>query len=49
VLVILSIVALILADAANFSGPLAFIARNGIWVAAILMPAASFSPPPGVI
>lgn len=42
VLVILSIVGLFLADAANLSGPLAFFARNGIWVAAILMPAGFF-------
>src|SRR5690242_8894322 len=42
VLVILSIVGLFLAAAANLSGPLAFCARNGIWVAAILMPAGFF-------
>ena len=47
-LVILSIVGLFLADAANLSGPLAFFARNGIWVAAILMPAGFFSPQLGV-
>jgi uncharacterized membrane protein YphA (DoxX/SURF4 family) len=42
VLVILSIVSLIVADAANVSGPLSFFARNGIWLAAILMPAGFF-------
>jgi hypothetical protein len=42
VLVILSIVGLILADAANLSDPLAFFARNGIWIAAILMAAGFF-------
>jgi hypothetical protein len=42
VLVILSVVGLILADAVNLSGPLAFFARNGIWLAAILMPAGFF-------
>ena len=42
VLVILSIVSLILADTANASGPLSFFARNGIWIAAILMPAGFF-------
>jgi hypothetical protein len=42
VLVILSLVTLILADAAQMSGVLAFLARNGIWVAAILMPAGFF-------
>ncbi len=42
VLVILSIVGLILADAANLSGVLGFFARNGIWIAAILMPAGFF-------
>jgi hypothetical protein len=42
VLVILSIVSLLVADAANVSGPLSFFARNGIWIAAILMPAGFF-------
>jgi hypothetical protein len=42
VLVILSLVSLILADAAQMSGVLAFFARNGIWAAAILMPAGFF-------
>lgn len=27
------------ADVANLSGPLSFFARNGIWIAAIVMPA----------
>jgi hypothetical protein len=35
-------VSLILADAAQMSGVLAFFARNGIWAAAILMPAGFF-------
>ena len=42
VLVILSLVSLILADATQMSGILAFGARNGIWAAAILMPAGFF-------
>jgi hypothetical protein len=42
VLVILALVGQILADAAHMSGVLAFFARNGIWVAAILMPAGFF-------
>ena len=42
VLVILSLVAQILADAANMSGPLAFLARNAIPAAAILMSAGFF-------
>ncbi len=42
VLVILSLLGLILADAAQMSGLLAFLARNGIWAAAILMPAGFF-------
>jgi hypothetical protein len=42
VLVILSLVSLILADATQMSGMLAFFARNGIWAAAILMPTGFF-------
>jgi Ni,Fe-hydrogenase I cytochrome b subunit len=42
VLVILSLVGQIFADAAQMSGVLAFLARNGIWAAAILMPAGFF-------
>lgn len=42
VLVILSLVGLILADATNLTGPLNFLARNGIWAAAILIPAGFF-------
>jgi hypothetical protein len=42
VLVLLSLVGLILVDATALSGPLAILARNGIWVAAILMPAGFF-------
>ena len=42
VLVILALVGQILADAANLSGPLALLARDGIWAAAILMPAGFF-------
>jgi hypothetical protein len=42
VLVILSLVSLILADATQMGGMLAFFARNGIWAAAILMPAGFF-------
>ena len=42
VLVTLALVGLLLADAARLSGPLAPLARNGIWAAAILMPAGFF-------
>jgi hypothetical protein len=42
VLVTLALVCLIFADAANQSGPLAIFARNGIWAAAILVPAGFF-------
>src|SRR5437763_5176122 len=42
VLVILSLVGQILVDAAHMSGLFAFFARNGIWAAAILMPAGFF-------
>ena len=42
VLVTLSLVGLILADSADLSGPLEFFARNGIWAAAVLMPAGYF-------
>ena len=42
VLVTLALVGLVLADAARLSGPLALLARNGIWAAAILMPAGFF-------
>jgi hypothetical protein len=42
VLVTLALVSLILADATRLSGPLTFFARNGIWAAAILMPAGFF-------
>jgi hypothetical protein len=42
VLVILSLVSLVLADAAQTGGVLAFFARNGIWAAAILMPTGFF-------
>jgi hypothetical protein len=42
VLVTLSLVCQILADAAAISGPLALSARNGIPLAAILMPAGFF-------
>lgn len=42
VLVTLALVCLILADAADMSGLLAFFGRNGIWAAAILMPAGFF-------
>ena len=41
-LVTLALLGLILADAAAMSGPLALFARNGIWAAAILMPAGFF-------
>src|SRR5437773_2987543 len=42
VLVTLALVGQLLADAARLSGPLAILARNGIWAAAILMPAGFF-------
>src|SRR5438094_5033720 len=42
VLVTLALVGQILADAAQLSGPLAVLARNGIWAAAILIPAGFF-------
>ena len=42
VLVILALVGQILVDATNLSSPLADLARNGIWAAAILMPAGFF-------
>src|SRR5215470_18808557 len=42
VLVTLALVGQILASAAHMSGVLAFLARNGIWAAAILMPAGFF-------
>jgi hypothetical protein len=42
VLVILALVGQILVDATRLSGPLADLARDGIWVAAILMPAGFF-------
>jgi hypothetical protein len=42
VLVILALVGLILADAAHMTGVPNVLARNGIWVAAILMPAGFF-------
>jgi Ni,Fe-hydrogenase I cytochrome b subunit len=42
VLVTLALVGQILADAAHLSGVLAVLARNGIWAAAILMPAGFF-------
>lgn len=42
VLVILALVGQILADAAHMSGLLAILARDGIWVAAILMPTGFF-------
>jgi hypothetical protein len=38
----LALVGQIFADAARLSGPLAVLARNGIWAAAILMPAGFF-------
>ena len=43
VLVILALVGQIFADAARMEGILALLARNGIWLAAILMPAGFFS------
>jgi hypothetical protein len=42
VLVTLALVTLILADAADMSGPFSFFARNGIWAAAVLVPAGFF-------
>jgi hypothetical protein len=42
VLVTLALVSLILADAAGMGGLFAFLARNGIWAAAVLMPAGFF-------
>jgi hypothetical protein len=42
VLVTLALVGLILVDAAEVSGLAAFLARNGIWAAAVLMPAGFF-------
>ena len=42
VLVTLALVGLILADAADMSGLHETVARNGIWLAAILMPAGFF-------
>jgi hypothetical protein len=42
VLVTLALVGLVLADAADMSGPVDFFARNGIWAAAVLMPAGFF-------
>ena len=42
VLVTLALVGQLFADAARLSGPLAVLARNGIWAAAILMPAGFF-------
>ncbi len=42
VLVILALVSQILADATRLSGVLGLFARNGIWAAAILMPAGFF-------
>jgi len=42
VLVILALVGQILADATSLIGPLADLARDGIWAAAILMPAGFF-------
>ena len=42
VLVTLALVGQIFADAAHLSGPLSFMARNGIWAAAILMSAGFF-------
>ena len=42
VLVTLALVCLVLADAADLDGALEFLARNGIWAAAVLMPAGFF-------
>jgi hypothetical protein len=42
VLVILALVGQIFADGADMSGALEAVARNGIWLAAILMPAGFF-------
>lgn len=41
-LVTLALVCLVLADGVDMSGPLALFARNGVWAAAILMPAGFF-------
>ena len=41
-LVTLALVGLILVDAADVSGVAAFLARNGIWAAAVLLPAGFF-------
>lgn len=51
VLVTLALVGQLFADAAGLGGPPAFLARNGIWAAAILMPAGFFlsSAPAGAI
>ena len=43
VLVVLALVGLILVDAAEMSGLPEFLARNGIWVAAILFPLGFFA------
>ena len=43
VLVTLGLVGLVFADAADLSGPLGVCARNGIWLAAILMPTGFFA------
>lgn len=42
VLVVLALVGQILMDSTHLTGVLAFAARNGIWLAAILMPAGFF-------
>jgi hypothetical protein len=42
VLVVLALVGLLYVDAAHLAGPPAALARNGIWLAAILMPAGFF-------
>lgn len=42
VLLTLALVGLILVDAADVSGAVSFLARNGIWAAAVLMPAGFF-------
>lgn len=42
VLVILALLGQILADATRMTGLLALVARNGLWLAAILMPAGFF-------
>src|SRR6266542_1478733 len=48
VLVTLALVGLILVDAADVSGVAAFLARNGIWAAAVLMPAGDRKNPAGI-